>query len=171
MEYLKNIEVVFARTNEDGVEEFADPGSPAERFDPGALESLWLWAAPTDSSLPANLGRAPDVMRFPGPGGSQFGIVCLPPHSAGKRRFDRSHTEDPNMRAGNHTEPSMHATDTLDYDVILSGKVDLELGSGEVRTLGPGTCVILGGVAHAWKNHYDEPCILAAAMIGTGRTE
>jgi hypothetical protein len=51
-----------------------------------------------------------------------------------------------------------------------SGKIDLELGNGEVRTIGPGTCVILGGVAHAWKNHYDEPCILACVMLGTDRS-
>lgn len=171
MDYLKHFYVVFARANENGVEEFADPGTAAERIDPGALESKWLWAAPPDFSLPANLGGAPEVMRFPSPGASLFGIVCFPPHSAGKRRFTADQGSDPNMRSGIHAEPSMHATNTLDYDVILSGKIDLELGNGKVRTIGPGTCVILGGVAHAWKNHYDEPCILANIMLGTDRVD
>jgi hypothetical protein len=168
MEFLKDFDVVYARITEDGSEEFADTGTPAERVEAGAIESRWVWDAPPGFSLPGNLGGAPEAMSFPGPGASRFGIVCWPPHSAGKRRFAGG---GPNVQFGEHADPAMHATDTLDYDIVLSGKVDLELGNGQVRTVGPGTCIILGGVAHAWKNRYDEPCVIASVLIGTDRTE
>lgn len=125
---IKNIEVVLARVNAEGREEFAEPGRPAVRNDPGALESAWVWQAPPGFSLPDNIGHAPQAMTFPAPGGNHFGIVCFPPHSAGKRRFSAGQHDDPNMIASRHAEPSMHATNTLDYDVVVSGRVD------------PGTC-------------------------------
>ena len=34
MDFLKPFDVVFARYNESGVEEFADPGTAAVRMDP-----------------------------------------------------------------------------------------------------------------------------------------
>lgn len=46
----------------------------------------------------------------------------------------------------------MHATDSIDYEVVLSGKVDMELPGGKVRTLKPGDLLVMGGVPHAWKN-------------------
>jgi quercetin dioxygenase-like cupin family protein len=72
------------------------------------------------------------------------------------------------------TQPYMHVTDTLDYGVILSGSVALELESGEVR-LGPGDFLVNRGVRHGWRNDGDEPCVLAfvyfpSEPVGPGRT-
>ena len=68
----------------------------------------------------------------------------------------------------------MHATDTIDYLVIVSGHVTLVLETGEV-TLGPGDLVVDRGVMHAWRNDSDAPCMAAvvnlpAAPVGKGRT-
>jgi quercetin dioxygenase-like cupin family protein len=108
-------------------------------------------------SLPAdNAGRkdasAPYTMDMLHDGGSNFMLVELPP---GMSRF-------------------MHATDTLDYLVVLSGQVILELEAGEV-TLSPGDFIVDRGVNHAWRN--DGPDVVTMASItlpahpvGKGRT-
>lgn len=71
-------------------------------------------------------------------------------------------------------EAFMHATDTIDYLVIISGQVTLVLEEGEV-TLGPGDLVVDRGVMHAWRNDGAVPCVAAvvnlpAAPVGKGRT-
>ena len=73
-----------------------------------------------------------------------------------------------------HSPAGMHATDTIDYLVILSGRVTLVLENGETD-LGPGDFVVDRGVVHGWRNDHDEPCIAVAVNIpakpvGAGRT-
>ncbi len=68
----------------------------------------------------------------------------------------------------------MHATDTIDYLVILSGQVTLVLEQGET-VLGPGDFVVDRGVLHGWRNDGAEPCVAAvvnlpAQPVGKGRT-
>ncbi len=68
----------------------------------------------------------------------------------------------------------MHATDTIDYLVIISGEVTLVLEDGEAR-LGPGDLVVDRGVMHAWRNDSGAPCVAAvvnlpAHPVGEGRT-
>ena len=72
------------------------------------------------------------------------------------------------------TPEIMHATNTIDYLVILSGRVILVLEQGEAE-LGPGDCVVDRGVIHGWRNPHDEACIAAvvnlpAYPVGKGRT-
>jgi len=50
----------------------------------------------------------------------------------------------------------MHRSNSLDYGVILSGTVDLELDDGAVTRLGPGDVVIQRGTIHAWHNPSTE---------------
>ena len=68
----------------------------------------------------------------------------------------------------------MHATDTIDYLVVLSGRCTLVLEAGEAE-LGPGDFVVDRGVLHGWRNDHDEPCVCAvvnlpAHPVGAGRT-
>jgi mannose-6-phosphate isomerase-like protein (cupin superfamily) len=70
--------------------------------------------------------------------------------------------------------PYWHATDTIDYLVVLSGEVVLTLEEGEV-TCGAGTFIIDRGVVHAWRNEGQVParmaCVnLPAHPVGKGRT-
>lgn len=46
----------------------------------------------------------------------------------------------------------MHRTNSLDYGIVLEGRIDLELDSGEVRHLEAGDVVIQRGTNHAWVN-------------------
>ncbi len=45
--------------------------------------------------------------------------------------------------------PGMHTTDTVDFDVILSGEVYLELDDGAEVLLKAGDCVVQNGTRHA----------------------
>ncbi|WP_301149132.1 cupin domain-containing protein [Mycobacterium simiae] len=47
-------------------------------------------------------------------------------------------------------EFSMHHTDTVDFDVVLSGSVDLVLDDGD-HLLEPGDSAVITGVDHAWR--------------------
>lgn len=45
-------------------------------------------------------------------------------------------------------DPARHKSDTVDIEIVISGKVDIVLESGETRTLVLGSCLIMGGVLH-----------------------
>src|SRR3546814_14123673 len=47
--------------------------------------------------------------------------------------------------------PGMHATNTLDYGILLSGRITLVTETGET-TLAPGDLLVGRGVLHGWRN-------------------
>jgi quercetin dioxygenase-like cupin family protein len=59
----------------------------------------------------------------------------------------------------------MHATDTLDYLIMLSGELTLLLDDAEV-TLRPFDVVIQRGANRSWVNRGTEPAFIAAAVHG-----
>lgn len=46
----------------------------------------------------------------------------------------------------------MHRSNSIDYGVVLSGQVELELEGGEIVLLDPGDVVVQRGTLHAWRN-------------------
>jgi quercetin dioxygenase-like cupin family protein len=46
----------------------------------------------------------------------------------------------------------MHRTNSLDYGIVLSGRVELELDDGAVTVVEEGSIVIQRGTIHAWRN-------------------
>jgi naringenin degradation protein FdeH len=60
--------------------------------------------------------------------------------------------------------PTMHTTRTVDYIILLSGKVTLVLDKGEAD-LKPFDVVVQRGTNHSWINHGPEPALLAAILI------
>lgn len=67
-----------------------------------------------------------------------------------------------------------HATDTIDYLVVLKGEIALELETGEVR-MQAGDFIVDRGVVHSWYNPGEETAAMAivtlpAAPVGKGRT-
>jgi hypothetical protein len=58
-----------------------------------------------------------------------------------------------------------HHTDTLDFDVVLTGSVELILDDG-AHSLVPGDCVVIPGVDHAWRAGPDG-CRVGYVLIGT----
>lgn len=62
-------------------------------------------------------------------------------------------------------EFSMHHTDTVDFDVVLSGSVELVLDDG-AHSLEPGDSAVITGVDHAWRAG-PQGCRLNVLTIGT----
>ena len=50
------------------------------------------------------------------------------------------------------SDPGMHTTDTIDFEVVLEGTITLELDDGAEVTLRPGDTVVQNGTRHRWKN-------------------
>jgi len=59
----------------------------------------------------------------------------------------------------------MHHTDSVDFDVILEGSVDIVLDDGPHR-LERGDGVVVNGVDHGWATH-DGPCRMSVVVVGT----
>ncbi len=57
-----------------------------------------------------------------------------------------------------------HRTETVDYVVLLSGEIDLEL-DGEVVHLKAGDVVIQRGAAHTWVNKGSVPAVTAFVHV------
>lgn len=65
--------------------------------------------------------------------------------------------------------PGMHTTDSIDYVLVVSGEVTLELDGGERKALRAGDIVVQNGTRHAWRNHGAEPCTIVGVAIGADR--
>lgn len=46
----------------------------------------------------------------------------------------------------------MHSTNSLDYGIVLSGQLELEVDDGAQPLLGQGDIVIQRGTIHLWRN-------------------
>jgi quercetin dioxygenase-like cupin family protein len=60
----------------------------------------------------------------------------------------------------------MHRTLSVDYCVVLTGEVVLELDGGERRIVRAGEFVVQGGTNHRWINQTDEVCRVAVVGVG-----
>jgi quercetin dioxygenase-like cupin family protein len=53
----------------------------------------------------------------------------------------------------------MHRTNSIDYGIILSGTIELELENHEIKTLSQGDIIVQRGTIHKWRNPSDtEVC-------------
>ena len=60
--------------------------------------------------------------------------------------------------------PRNHRTDSVDYAVVMSGEIDMEL-DGTVVHLKAGDVLVQRGTIHNWVNRGSEPCVLAFVLI------
>ncbi len=58
----------------------------------------------------------------------------------------------------------MHRTDTIDYVIVMSGEMDMELETERVH-LTAGDVIVQRGTLHNWVNNGSEPCRVAAVLI------
>ena len=141
---------------------------------PGA-EFHRLWGADGPPHFPDDGSMPPHTSYFPPVGGFRFGLFSVPPAGgpplpddidleAGFAEFERllpgllGHIEPDN--------PGMHTTATVDFEVVLSGEVTLELDDGALVRLGPGDTVVQNGTRHRWSNPGDVPAVLAVFLVG-----
>jgi quercetin dioxygenase-like cupin family protein len=59
----------------------------------------------------------------------------------------------------------MHRTSSLDYGLLLSGDVSLELDDGMVTDLHPGDVVVQRGTIHAWINRGKVTARMAFVLL------
>lgn len=60
--------------------------------------------------------------------------------------------------------PGMHATDTIDYIVVLKGRLEFFTETGSVE-LSAGDLLVDRGVSHGWRAIGDEPAMTAVVMV------
>ena len=60
--------------------------------------------------------------------------------------------------------PRNHRTDSIDYAVVISGEVDMELDDATVH-LKAGDMLVQRGTIHNWVNRGTEACVIAFVLI------
>ncbi len=60
--------------------------------------------------------------------------------------------------------PRVHRTDSVDYAVVMSGEIDMELDNSVVH-LKAGDVLVQRGTIHNWVNRGSEPCVIAFVLI------
>ncbi len=60
--------------------------------------------------------------------------------------------------------PRVHRTDSLDYVIIISGEIDMELEQGTEVHLKAGDVVVQRGTVHNWIHRSSEPCVIAYVL-------
>jgi quercetin dioxygenase-like cupin family protein len=60
--------------------------------------------------------------------------------------------------------PRNHRTDSIDYAVIISGEIDMELDDSTVH-LKTGDVLVQRGTIHNWINRGTAPCVIAFILI------
>ncbi len=57
-----------------------------------------------------------------------------------------------------------HRTDSIDYIVVISGEIDMELDGSSVH-LKAGDVMVQRGTIHNWVNRGTAPCVLAVVLV------
>jgi quercetin dioxygenase-like cupin family protein len=61
--------------------------------------------------------------------------------------------------------PRHHRTNSIDYAVVMSGSMEMELDNETVR-LNAGDVLVQRGTVHNWVNNGTEPCVIAFVLVG-----
>jgi quercetin dioxygenase-like cupin family protein len=65
--------------------------------------------------------------------------------------------------------PRVHRTESLDYAVVMSGEIDMELEQGEEVRLKAGDVLVQRGTIHNWIVRGTEPCVIAFVLTSAKR--
>jgi len=110
---------------------------------PGASACV-VW---TTDSIPAdNSGEGDAALKKTGttlPGGTVFRVVEFSPG----------------------VSPRVHRTDSIDYAVVISGEIDMELEKGKEVHLKAGDVLVQRGTVHNWINRGSASCVIAFSLI------
>jgi quercetin dioxygenase-like cupin family protein len=60
--------------------------------------------------------------------------------------------------------PRNHRTDSIDYAVVMSGEIDMELDVGHAH-LKAGDVLVQRGTIHNWVNKGTDPCVIAFTLV------
>jgi mannose-6-phosphate isomerase-like protein (cupin superfamily) len=156
----------------------SDEAAPAVRTNalrPGHVSTdLWkTGAAPVVLKARMDDPTGGPKQIHPLPGGTVFRISELAPEPQAVRNLDPDSAREVFRAMGNEgaatfgrggRHPMMHRTETIDYAVVLEGRVTLVLDEQDVE-LEAGDVVIQCGTNHAWSNRSDKPCRMLYVLI------
>jgi len=135
-----------------------------------------IWGNDSAPELPSD-GTPQQSNYFPPKNGFRFGFFTMPPET--QRSHDRINTTSAieeirqklpgTLDVLERTHPGMHTTDTVDFDMVVSSEVYLELDDGAEVLLKAGDCVIRNGTRHAWHNLSSVKCLIAVTLLGAER--
>lgn len=126
-----------------------------------------LWGGDETPQFPDDGSMPEHHMYFPPIGGFRFGMFSIPPDGvAGSDPADFEAEAPGLLRYMDLSDPGMHTTDTIDFEVVLEGTVILELDDGAEVALNPGDTVVQNGTRHRWKNGGDTTARLAVFICG-----
>lgn len=118
--------------------------TPTRMIPSGDASFLLLW---TTSTVPANNNDETDGrLRDAGLTLNQGSVIRIVDMLPGK-------------------ESPMHRTNSIDYGIVMSGEVELELDDGRKTTVREGGVIIQRGTNHLWRNVTDKPCRIAFILI------
>lgn len=146
----------------DGVDVLESDGPPPNAVDGGRV-GVWevWWSEGSDRHVGDPCDRTtPGFPLEPPPGGASARIIRMPglaPDVDPDDAWLRVEHDDPEM-------PGMHATDTLDFMVVLEGSVVLGLDDGD-RVIGPGEYVVQRGTRHRWRAADEHGWTYFVAML------
>ena len=144
---------------------------------PGA-EFHRLWGGDTAPTFPDSGAMPPYATYFPPVGGFRFWFFSLPPRRRGTKEDTVATSLDPAALSefeaklpglAQYLEPDatgMHTTPTIDFEVVLSGEIVLELDEGASVTLRTGDTIVQNGTRHRWRNDGDVPAVVAVFICG-----
>ena len=143
--------------------------------DLGVGDLAFIWQ-PSEvvPTIPANENECKKELTpiFPGPGQTFLGYNWLyPDKEASQKAADKGIDLETTWRQIFKDDFGMHTTPTIDYDIIISGELWMELDDGVEVHLTPGDCVIQNGTRHAWRNRGTEPCFMVSIMVGAKRAQ
>lgn len=136
-----------------------------------------LWGDDRTPTLPSDGSQPPHTSWFPPAGGYRFEVITIPPDGT-PRPADldvAAATAEVNralpglLAVMEKDDPGMHATDSVDFVYVLSGRCLMRLDDGVTVALGPGDTVIQNGTRHGWSVPHAEPCRLLSVSIGGER--
>jgi mannose-6-phosphate isomerase-like protein (cupin superfamily) len=149
---------------------------------PGA-EFHRLWGSDTAPTFPDSGAMPSYSSYFPPVGGFRVWFFSLPPRRTATT--EGAVLETPEPAALNEFEtklpglaqylepnvPGMHTTPTIDFEVVLSGEIVLELDDGAAVTLRAGDTIVQNGTRHRWRNEGDVPAVVAVFISGAHHTK
>ena len=110
-----------------------------------------IWATDDTPELPVSAEDPCLIMKsfVPSPKGTRFRVLYFPSEKQmkklsqiqaekGRDFFEEFHRQAPGFQDHMDNKTGMHITNTIDYGVIISGKIDLELDNGQKTTLKAG---------------------------------
>lgn len=165
---------VVTGIDDSGKSYFVHDGPTPGHLDMGAFVSDEIWvdnpAAP-DPAAKRDPAEAEKHYLSPPSGGSVIRILTFQPDGHEPDEFHSALASEAGERfdtggAMEEDNPGMHTTPTIDYGIILSGSIDLELDSGEVH-MNAGDVVVQRATRHAWRNRSGKPCVVAFVLIGS----